>query len=198
MSDIKVPTKELDTMTLTSKRPVCAICMNEPFMPVTWNHFTKSGSKSSDNRIYDDKGNVIITIKCQASIRSMVCLTCARSHISSSMRKNGTTINCPLGCCKNSIVPKHSMYLYGDVSRCVSAGAEEEKWWALYQYGCLNMKCNRCQEECSDPNELFMHPKTRCPKRMSPCMSCNESVSFDEIDKHRAKCGAKCCFQFMH
>tara|TARA_A100001015_G_C14643632_1_gene576416 strand:+ start:40 stop:675 length:636 start_codon:yes stop_codon:yes gene_type:complete len=211
MTDKEYPYEEMNSLALEnlndeyspvysiSNNNVCIICHNIPSLPVTWNVLKGYMTIDSDKHLQVTKiDGFVYSIKCPSSIRNMICLHCANDYIYS-LDSNSDKIMCPFRCCTGKNFGKdYFNNMFGNPKRNQDSGEEQEIWCLLFQYGVLNMKCNKCFHVSKDLDELIMHPRIRCLKRKSTCFKCNNVVQFDEVDAHRAKCGKGCVVSFLH
>ena len=164
---------------ISSNQPVCSVCLQTPFLPVTTNLFKKVKEKWKKETIIYDK-------KCPASLNSMNCLSCTREWREKSRKNN--YYSCPNGCCKGIPLPRKLNMTYGSSKRELEDMAEPEIWPALYGRGILGNICNKCGEESNNFDEIILHQKIKCPKRKVMCQVWKIMVSFDKIDDHKNKC----------
>ena len=98
-----------------SQKPVCALCLEEPFLPV---RYTVHGINKEGKLVYKF---------CPAGKRSFCCLTCIRAYCSSS---EDSITTYPWGCCEG-IKPSKPRLMYGEPNRKPDDYAEKFLWDSL-------------------------------------------------------------------
>jgi len=159
---------------MSLSKPMCPICLNEPFLPVSWNNIKEKMVR----------GQPIYLEKCPAANKNPICLTCVRDYLNS---QEGDRAQCPSRCCYG--YKGLDLYqTYGFVLRTKKEYAEDCMWTLLDSYGVLNKQCNRCEHICETLEETLNHLRKDCLKRKIPCGGCKGLVPFNEIDVHKLSC----------
>ena len=161
-------------MAMNLVKPKCPICLCEIFLPVTWNNIIQKM----------ERGQSIKLLKCKATSKNPMCLTCARDYLNSQI---GDKAMCPMRCC-NGYKGLELFQTYGDIVRTKTDFAEDCMWTLMDSYGVLNKKCNRCEYTCITLEETLNHLRKDCIKRKIPCGGCRILVPFDEISIHKLSC----------